>query len=78
MLDAKEIIYIGKVNALRKVKSYFDNPKWEKVKKLVLFIDDMNMSLRIHTRSPSPRMPINQKIKPSFNALMKTIKIMFT
>ncbi|MDF2589150.1 MAG: Excinuclease subunit domain protein [Anaerocolumna sp.] len=44
MLDAKgTIIYIGKSKCLKKrVKSYFvKSPKWEKVKKLVSFIHDI-------------------------------------
>jgi len=48
MLDAKSnIIYIGKSKSIRKrVKTYFsNNPKWEKVKEMVLLIDDIEFEV---------------------------------
>lgn len=75
MLDAKgNIIYIGKSKCLKKrVKSYFvNNPKWEKVKKLVLFIHDIEYIVTdTHLEALLLECQLIKKIKPSFNALMK-------
>lgn len=75
MLDAKgNIIYIGKSKCLKKrVKSYFvNNPKWEKVKKLVLFIHDIEYIVTdTHLEALLLECQLIKKIKPSFNAQMK-------
>lgn len=75
MLDSMgNIIYIGKSKCLKKrVKSYFvDNPKWEKVKKLVLFIDDIeHIVTDTHLEARLLECKLIKEFKPSFNSQMK-------
>lgn len=75
MLDSHgNIIYIGKSKCLKKrVKSYFVNtPKWEKVNKLVLFIDDIEYVVTdTHLEARLLECELIKKIKPSFNSQMK-------
>jgi excinuclease ABC subunit C len=75
MLDSKgNIIYIGKSKCLiKRVKSYFvDNPKWEKVQKLVLFIDDIDYIVTdTHLEARLLECQLIKEIKPSFNSQMK-------
>lgn len=75
MLDSLgNIIYIGKSKCLKKrVKSYFVNaPKWEKVNKLVLFIDDIEYEVTdTHLEARLLECELIKKLKPSFNSQMK-------
>lgn len=75
MLDShRNIIYIGKSKCLKKrVKSYFVNaPKWEKVNKLVLFIDDIEYEVTdTHLEARLLECELIKKIRPSFNSQMK-------
>jgi excinuclease ABC subunit C len=75
MLDSKgNIIYIGKSNCLRKrVRTYFtDNPKWEKVKKLVFFIDDIDFIVTdTHLEARLLECELIKNYKPVFNSQMK-------
>lgn len=75
MLDSQgNIIYIGKSKCLKKrVKSYFvDSPKWEKVNKLVLFIDDIEYEVTdTHLEARLLECELIKSIKPSFNSQMK-------
>lgn len=68
------IIYIGKSICLRKrVKSYFvDNPKWDKVKKMVAFIDDLEFIVTdTHLEARLLECELIKSIKPIFNSQMK-------
>jgi excinuclease ABC subunit C len=75
MLDAKRnIIYVGKSKCLKKrVKSYFVNtPKWEKVKKLVSFIDDIEITVTdTHLEARLLECELIKAIQPVFNSQMK-------
>ncbi|GAA4654622.1 hypothetical protein GCM10023142_17600 [Anaerocolumna aminovalerica] len=75
MLDSLgNIIYIGKSKCLKKrVKSYFVNsPKWEKVNKLVLFIDNIEYEVTdTHLEARLLECELIKSIKPSFNSQMK-------
>jgi excinuclease ABC subunit C len=68
------IIYIGKSKCLRKrVKSYFvKTPKWEKVKKLVCFIHDIEYIVTdTHLEARLLECELIKAIKPHFNSQMK-------
>lgn len=75
MLDKeKNIIYIGKSLCLKKrVKSYFyKNPKWEKVKKMVPLIDDIEYVLTdTHLEARILECQLIKQIKPIFNSQFK-------
>ncbi|WP_313129783.1 GIY-YIG nuclease family protein [Anaerocolumna sp.] len=75
MLDSQgNIIYIGKSKCLKKrVKSYFVNsPKWEKVNKLVRFIEDIEYEVTdTHLEARLLECELIKKRKPSFNSQMK-------
>lgn len=78
MLDAKgNIIYIGKSKSIKKrVKTYFsNNPKWEKVKKMVLLIDDIEFEVTdTHLEAMLLECELIKLIKPIFNSQMKNDK----
>src|SRR5690554_3642780 len=78
MLDTRgNIIYIGKSKCLKKrVKSYFvDSPKWEKVKRLVHFIDDIDVVVTdTHLEALLLECRLIKEIKPIFNSQMKNDK----
>lgn len=70
----KRIIYIGKSICLKKrVSSYFaDNPKWEKVKRMIAFIDDMEFIVTdTHLEARLLECELIKSIKPLFNTQMK-------
>jgi len=75
MLDSKgNIIYIGKSKCLKnRVRSYFSvAPKWEKVKKMVFFIDDIDYIVTdTHLEARLLECELIKKFQPSFNAQMK-------
>lgn len=75
MLDSGgNIIYIGKSKCLRKrVRSYFTGkPKWEKVDKMVFFIDDIDYTATdTHLEARLLECELIKKIKPEFNSQMK-------
>lgn len=75
MLDSKgNIIYIGKSKCLKKrVKTYFStNPKWEKVKKMVLLIDDIEFNVTdTHLEAMLLECELIKSYKPIFNSQMK-------
>jgi excinuclease ABC subunit C len=75
MLDSQgNIIYIGKSKCLKKrVKSYFVNsPKWEKVNKLVRFIEDIEYEVTdTHLEARLLECELIKNRKPSFNSQMK-------
>ncbi len=68
------IIYIGKSKCLKKrVKSYFvKTPKWEKVKKMVCFIRDIEYIVTdTHLEARLLECELIKTIRPYFNAQMK-------
>ena len=68
------IIYIGKSKCLKKrVKSYFaKTPKWEKVKKLVCFIHDIEYIVTdTHLEARLLECELIKTVKPHFNSQMK-------
>lgn len=75
MLDSKgNIIYIGKSKLLNKrVKSYFvGNPKWEKVKRMVNLIHDIDYIVTdTHLEARLLECSLIKTIKPIFNTQMK-------
>lgn len=75
MLDSHgNIIYVGKSKCLKKrVKSYFtSNPKWEKVKKMVSFINDIEIIVTdTHLEARLLECELIKSLKPVFNAQMK-------
>lgn len=75
MLDRdRNIIYIGKSKCLKKrVHSYFvPSPKWEKVKKMVPFISDIEWKVTdTHLEAMLLECKLIKEKKPYFNALMK-------
>ncbi|HHW30659.1 MAG TPA: hypothetical protein GXX20_03135 [Clostridiaceae bacterium] len=75
MLDSKgNIIYIGKSKCLKKrIKTYFtDNPRWEKVEKLVFFVDDIDfITTDTHLEARLLECELIKRIKPGFNSQMK-------
>ncbi len=78
MLDSKgNIIYVGKSKSLKKrVKTYFSsNPKWEKVKRMVLLIDDIECTVTdTHLEAMLLECEWIKSIKPIFNSQMKNDK----
>lgn len=78
MLDSKgTIIYIGKSKCLKKrVKSYFvDSPKWEKVKRMVPLIKDIEYVVTdTHLEAMLLECELIKKIQPYFNVQMKNDK----
>jgi excinuclease ABC subunit C len=78
MLDSKgNIIYVGKSKSLKKrVKTYFSsNPKWEKVKRMVLLIDDIEYTVTdTHLEAMLLECEWIKSIKPIFNSQMKNDK----
>jgi excinuclease ABC subunit C len=75
MLDSRgHIIYIGKSKCLKKrVKSYFvSEPKWEKVKKMVNLIKDIEYLVTdTHLEARLLECKLIKTIKPAFNSQMK-------
>lgn len=75
MLDSKgNVIYIGKSKCLKKrVKSYFTaHPKWDKVEKLVSFIDDIEFIVTdTHLEARLLECELIKEVKPAFNSQMK-------
>jgi excinuclease ABC subunit C len=75
MFDArKNIIYIGKSKCLKKrVKTYFaDNPKWEKVNRMVRLIDDIEYTVTdTHLEAMLLECSLIKSIQPIFNSQMK-------
>lgn len=75
MLDSKgNIIYVGKSKCLKKrVKSYFvKNHKWEKVKKMVALIHDIDFIVTdTHLEARLLECNLIKTIQPYFNAQMK-------
>lgn len=75
MLDGKgDIIYIGKSKCLNKrVRSYFTStPTWEKVKKMVGFIVDIDYIVTdTHLEARLLECELIKSLKPVFNAQMK-------
>ncbi len=75
MLDSRgNIIYVGKSKALNKrVKTYFaDNPKWEKVTRMVHLIDDIEYIITdTHLEARLLECSLIKEIKPIFNSQMK-------
>jgi excinuclease ABC subunit C len=75
MIDArKNIIYIGKSKCLKKrVKTYFaDNPKWEKVNRMVRLIDNIEFIVTdTHLEAMLLECSLIKSIQPIFNSQMK-------
>lgn len=75
MVDSKNnIIYVGKSKCLSKrVKTYFaDNPKWEKVNKMVHLIDDIEFIVTdTHLEARLLECSLIKQIQPIFNSQMK-------
>lgn len=75
MLDSQGmIIYIGKSKCLKsRVSSYFvQNPKWEKVKKMMPFIQDIEYTVTdTHLEAMLLECQLIKEIKPYFNVMMK-------
>ncbi|WP_019240637.1 MULTISPECIES: GIY-YIG nuclease family protein [Bacillus] len=75
MLDSRRnIIYIGKSKCLKKrVKSYFvKSPKWEKVKKMVPFIYDIEyVTTDTHLEAMLLECELIKRVQPYFNVQMK-------
>lgn len=68
------IIYIGKSICLsRRVKSYFvNNPKWDKVKKMISFIENLEFIVTdTHLEARLLECELIKSIKPIFNSQMK-------
>jgi excinuclease ABC subunit C len=78
MLDSRgNIIYIGKSKCLKKrVKSYFTaTPAWEKVKRMVGFIRDIEIIVTdTHLEARLLECELIKEVKPAFNAQMKQDK----
>lgn len=75
MLDSRgNIIYIGKSKCLRKrVKTYFvENPKWEKVNRMITVINDIDYIVTdTHLEARLLECVLIKEHKPHFNAQMK-------
>lgn len=75
MLDVKgNVIYVGKSKTLNKrVKTYFsNNPKWEKVNRMVHLIDDIEFIVTdTHLEARILECSLIKTIKPIFNSQMK-------
>lgn len=75
MMDSKgNVIYVGKSKMLNKrVKTYFaNNPKWEKVNKMVHAIDDIEFIVTdTHLEARLLECSLIKTIKPVFNSQMK-------
>lgn len=75
MLDSKgNIIYIGKSKSLKKrVKSYFiSTPKWEKIKKLVSLVHEIDFIVTdTHLEARLLECKLIKEVKPYFNSQMK-------
>jgi excinuclease ABC subunit C len=75
MLDSKgNVIYVGKSKMLNKrIKTYFaNNPKWEKVIKMVPLIDDIEYIVTdTHLEARLLECSLIKSIKPIFNSQMK-------
>lgn len=75
MMDKKgNIIYIGKSKCLKKrVKTYFaNNPKWEKVNRMVTLIDNIDYTVTdTHLEARLLECSLIKSIKPIFNSQMK-------
>lgn len=75
MLDSRgNIIYIGKSISLRnRVKSYFtDNPKWNKVEKMVGLIHDLEYQVMdTHLEARLEECRLIKELKPIFNVQFK-------
>lgn len=75
MLDSKgNVIYVGKSKMLNKrIKTYFaNNPKWEKVSKMVPLIDDIEYIVTdTHLEARLLECSLIKSIKPIFNSQMK-------
>lgn len=68
------IIYIGKSICLsRRVKSYFvNNPKWDKVKKMIPLIEDLEFIVTdTHLEARLLECELIKSVKPIFNSQMK-------
>ncbi len=78
MIDQRgNIIYIGKSKCLKKrVKTYFaDNPKWEKVNRMVKLIDNIEyMVTDTHLEAMLLECSLIKSIQPIFNSQMKNDK----
>lgn len=75
MLDVKRnVVYVGKSKTLNKrVKTYFtNNPKWEKVNKMVHLIDDIEFIVTdTHLEARILECSLIKTIRPIFNSQMK-------
>lgn len=75
MIDSKgNVIYVGKSKCLSKrVRTYFsDNPKWEKITKMVRLIDDIEYTVTdTHLEARLLECRLIKQIKPIFNSQMK-------
>lgn len=75
MLDAKgNIIYVGKSKRLKsRVRTYFaNNPKWDKVNRMVKLIDDIEFIVTdTHLEARVLECDLIKTIKPIFNSQMK-------
>lgn len=75
MMDKKgNIIYVGKSKCLKKrVRTYFANePKWEKVKRMVTLIDNIDYTVTdTHLEAMLLECSLIKSIKPIFNSQMK-------
>lgn len=75
MLDSRgNIIYVGKSKMLRRrVKTYFsNNPKWDKVNRMVCVIDDIDFIVTdTHLEARILECRLIKTIKPIFNSQMK-------
>lgn len=78
MIDQRgNIIYIGKSKSLKKrVKTYFaDNPKWEKVNRMVRLIDNIEYVVTdTHLEAMLLECSLIKSIQPIFNSQMKNDK----
>lgn len=75
MIDSRgNIIYVGKSKCLKKrVKTYFaDNPKWEKVNRMVRLIDNIEYIVTdTHLEAMLLECSLIKSIQPLFNSQMK-------
>lgn len=75
MMDSRgNVIYVGKSKALKtRVKTYFStNPKWDKVKRMVSLIDDIDFIVTdTHLEARILECSLIKTIKPIFNSQMK-------
>ncbi len=75
MIDSKgNVIYVGKSKKLNKrVKTYFvNNPKWEKVSRMVHLIDDIEfITTDTHLEARILECSLIKALKPIFNSQMK-------